>query len=67
MDYESLKDLFYFFKVQNMLKKHWFNNLGWKMAENIHDVVFEHIKKVIKESPFLALSTNEIIKFHTEF
>jgi hypothetical protein len=67
MDYESFKDLFYFFKVKNMPKKHWFNNLGWKMAGSIHDVVLECTKEVIKESPFFALYTNEVTKFHTEF
>jgi len=35
MDYESLKVLFYFLKVQNMPKKHWFNNLGWKIASSL--------------------------------
>ncbi len=67
MDYESLEDLFYFFKIKNMPKKHWFNNLGWKMVENIHDVVLECTKNLIKEFPFLALSTNEITTFHIEF
>jgi hypothetical protein len=50
-----------------MPKKHWFNNLGLKMAKSIHDVVLECTKKVIKESPFLALSTNEVTRSHTKF
>ncbi len=59
-DYESFKDLLYFFKVKNMPKKHLSDNLGWEVAENIHDVVLEHTKKVIKESPFLVLFVDEI-------
>jgi hypothetical protein len=43
-----------------MPKKHWFNNLGWEMARSIYDVVLEDTKEVIKESPFLAISTNEV-------
>ncbi len=54
IDYESFKDLFSFFKIKNMSKKHWFDNLGWEMAKNIHDVVLEHTKEVIKNSPFLV-------------
>jgi hypothetical protein len=50
-----------------MPNKHWLDNLGWKMVENIHDVVLECTKKVRKESPFLAFSTNEITTSHIEF
>jgi hypothetical protein len=51
-NYESLKDLFYFFKIKNMARKHWFDNLGWEMVESIHDVVFECTKEVIKRISF---------------
>jgi hypothetical protein len=53
-NYESFKDLFYFLKIKNMPRKHWFDNLSWEMVENIHDVVLEHTKDVIKEFPFLV-------------
>jgi len=59
-NYESLKDLFYFLKMKKMPKKHWFDNLGWEMVENIHDVVLERTKEVIKESPFIALYVDEV-------
>ncbi len=65
-NYESFKDLFYFFKIKNMPMKHWFDNLGWKMEENIHYVVLEHTKEVIKGSPFLAFFVDEITTSDTE-
>jgi hypothetical protein len=49
-----------------MPKKHLSNNLGWEVAESIHDVVLEHIKKVIKEFPFLVLFVDEVITSHIE-
>ncbi len=36
------------------------------MAESIYDVVLERTKEVIKESPFLVISTNEVTTFHTK-
>ncbi len=57
---------FCFFKLKNMPKKHWFNNLGWEMAGSIYDVVLECTKEVIKEFPFLAISTNEITTSDTK-
>jgi hypothetical protein len=65
-DYGSLKDFFYFFKVKNMPKKHLSNNLSWEVAESIHDVVLEHTKKEIKESPFLVLFVDKVITSHIE-
>ncbi len=65
-DYESLKDFFYFFKVKSMPKKHLSNNLGWEVAKNIHDVVLECTKKVIKEYPFFVLFIDEVITSHIE-
>jgi hypothetical protein len=62
-DYESFKDLLCFFKVKNMAKKHWFNNLGWEMAKIIHDEVLECTKEVIKEFPFLVIFYDEITIF----
>ncbi len=44
IDYETLKDLFCFIKFKNMIRNHWFNNLGWDMAKNMHDVVLECMK-----------------------
>jgi hypothetical protein len=49
-----------------MPKKHWFDNLGWEMAKNIHDVVLEGTKEVIKEFPFLAIFVDEITTFDTK-
>jgi hypothetical protein len=46
-----------------MPKKHWYNNLGWEMSRNIYDVILERTKEVIKESPFLAISTTEVTTF----
>jgi len=51
---ESLKDLFHFLKFKNMLMKHWFDNLGWDIEKNMHDVILYYMKKMIKESLFLA-------------
>jgi hypothetical protein len=67
IDYESLKNLFCFFKVKNMLKKHWFDNLGLQMAKSIYDVVLECTKEVIKEFPFFVFLADEITTFDTEF
>ncbi len=66
INYESLKDLFCFFKIKNMPRKHWFDNVGWEMVESIHDVVLECTKEVIKESPFLALFVDEVTTFDTK-
>jgi hypothetical protein len=51
---ESLKDLFHFLKFKKMLMKHWSNNLGWDIEKNMHDVILHYMKKMIKESLFLA-------------
>jgi hypothetical protein len=36
------------------------------MVENIHDVLSERTKEVIRESPFLALSIDEVITSDTK-
>jgi hypothetical protein len=66
-NYESLKDLFYFLKIKNMPRKHWFDNLGWEMVESIHDVVLESTKEVIKEYPFLALYVDKVTTSNTNY
>jgi hypothetical protein len=32
----------------------------------MHDLVLQHIKEVVKKSPFLALSTNEVTTTNNE-
>jgi NifU-like protein involved in Fe-S cluster formation len=38
-NYESFKDLVYFFEIKNMPKKHRSNNLGWDITKSMHNVV----------------------------
>jgi len=49
-----------------MPKKHWFNILGWEIVGSIYDVVLKCTKEVIKEFPFLAISTNEVLTSNTK-
>jgi len=51
---ESVKDLFHFLKFNNMPMKHWSDNLGWDIEENMHDVILHYMKQMIRESLFLA-------------
>jgi len=64
--YEPFKDFFYFLKIKNMPKKHWSNILGWEIAKNTCMIVLQHAKEVVKESPFLALSADEVTTTNNE-
>jgi hypothetical protein len=35
-NFEAFKTLFQIFKVENYLKKHWLNTIGWTTTENMH-------------------------------
>ncbi len=48
------KDLFHFLKLNNISMKHWFDNLGWDIKENMHDLILHYMKQMIRESLFLA-------------
>jgi hypothetical protein len=37
-----------------MPMKHWYDNLGWDIEENMHDVILHYMKQMIRESLFLA-------------
>ncbi len=55
-----------FFKVKNMPQKHWSNSLGWEVVENMHDMVLQCTKEVVKQSPFFVLFVDEVTTIDNE-
>jgi hypothetical protein len=47
-NFESLKELFEFFKFANAPKKHWTNSSGWGMAIAMHNVVLKQMKVILQ-------------------
>ncbi len=66
VNYESFKDFLCFFKVNNMPNKHWSNSLGWEVVESMHDIVLQHTKKAMKQSPFFVHFVDEVTTIDSE-
>jgi hypothetical protein len=60
IDFERLRGLFKFLKVENCPRKHWSDSTGWTMVEVMHNVVLRATKVVVQKSPFISISCDEV-------
>jgi hypothetical protein len=51
--YESMKGLLHFLQVKKFLQKHWCDNVGWSMAEIMHDIVKVITTKVMEITNYI--------------
>jgi hypothetical protein len=47
-------------KLENYLWKHWFDTIGWTMAETMHNIVLQAIKECVQKVEFISLSCDEV-------
>ncbi len=58
-NFEGLKGVFKFLKVENCPYKHWSNSTRKTMVEAMHNVISQATKVVVKKSPFIFVSCDE--------
>lgn len=46
--YETMKGVLEHVGLQKVPKKHWLDNVGWKMAEAIYNVVQDKMREVVR-------------------
>ena len=61
IDYERSQCLLKFFRVKNMLFKHWSKITNWKMTEHLHLIVLRRLTKVVQSTRIISISANEVI------
>jgi hypothetical protein len=66
IDFERLKELFRFSKVENCPYKHWSDSIDWIMVETMHNVVLRTTKIVMQKSPFIYVSCDEVTTINNQ-
>ncbi len=65
-NFESMKMLFDFLKVENMPHKHEHDSSSWEMVEMMHRIVMESMKIVIQKVEYIAINYDEITNINNQ-
>jgi hypothetical protein len=66
IDFERLKGLFKFLKVENCPHKHWSNSTSWTMVEVMHNVILRTTKVVVQKSPLISMNCDEVTTINNQ-
>jgi len=65
LEYEAHKELFDFLSLEENLRMHWINSIGWAMAQHMHGIVLEATKSIIGVAQFISLTFDEVNTMRT--
>jgi hypothetical protein len=61
-----MKKLFDILKVKNTPHKHWLNSTGWKMVENMHQIIIESTKTIVQKAMYLLINCDEVTTINNQ-
>jgi hypothetical protein len=59
-NYENMRNLLQFLDVQDFLRTHWSNLIGWGMASCMHELVLKKTRDLVNATRFIFLDTSII-------
>ncbi len=65
-NFESMKMLFDFLKVENMLHKHLHDSSSWEMVETMHHIAMESMKIVIQKVKYIIVNYDEVTNINNQ-
>jgi hypothetical protein len=60
LEYETHMELFDFLNLEEILKMHWINSVGWAMAQHMHNMVLEANIYTIIVVRYISLTCYEV-------
>ena len=60
VEYEERQSIYAFLNIPNLLRMHWSDSSGWKMAEALYDQVKLTISCKISNTMFVSLTCDEV-------
>ncbi len=66
-NFESMKMLFDFLKVENMPHKHLHDSSSWEMVETMHHIIMESMKIiVIQKAKYIVVNYDEVTNINNQ-
>jgi hypothetical protein len=59
IDFEHMKGLFDFLKVNHTPRKYWTNLNGWEMAIALHNVILKQTKLLVQKAKYISIRCDE--------
>jgi hypothetical protein len=66
VEYEALKPLYEYLRVENMPKKHWSGAYGWEIGKHIHLRVLKALKVVVTSAKYFSITYDEVISIDNQ-
>jgi hypothetical protein len=60
VEYEALKFMFDYLKVENMPKKHWSDAYGWESGKYFHLQILEALKGVVIKTKYFSIVSDKV-------
>jgi hypothetical protein len=67
VEYEALKLMFDYLKVENMPKKHWSNAYGWESGKYFHLQVLKALKGILIGIKYLSIASDKVTSIDNQF